>query len=146
MKSNAIKSLLIGFFSLLSGCSQYHSKPLTEQAIQQQLQTPSREQLTIQAAKIKHPLLEPVKFDMEDGLSPDETAILAVLRNPQLHAIRDQHAIANAQLLQAGLLPLKNVNAPLRLPGEWMKPISKSRANGFICIEPLINSVTPLLS
>jgi len=36
-----------------------------------------------------------------------------------------------------------SVNAPLRLPGEWMKPISKSRVNGFICIEPLINSVTP---
>ncbi len=116
MKSNAIKSLLIGFFSLLPGCTQYHSKPLNEQAVQQQLQTPSIEQLTIQAAKIKHPLLEPVKFNMEDGLSPDETAILAVLRNPQLRAVRDQHGIANAQLLQAGLLPDPQVSYSFSAP------------------------------
>lgn len=42
--------------------------------------------------------------------------------------------------------PLKSVNAPLRLPGGWMKPISKSRANWFIYIESLIILVTPLIS
>lgn len=105
MKSNTIKSLLIGFFSLLLGCSQYHSKPLAEQAIQQQLETPAAQQLSIHAAQILHPLLIPVPFNIQDGLSPDEAAILAVLRNPELRAARDQHGIANAQLLQAGLLP-----------------------------------------
>ncbi|MCK9397364.1 MAG: TolC family protein [Methylobacter sp.] len=105
MKNSRIKLLAAGLFCLLPGCSQYQSKALTEQAVQQQLQTPSREQLTIQATKIKHPLLEPIKFTMVDGLSPDEAAILAVLRNPELRTVRDQHGIANAQLLQAGLLP-----------------------------------------
>ncbi|MDO9161955.1 MAG: TolC family protein [Methylococcaceae bacterium] len=103
-------------FCLPLGCSQYQAKPLTEQAVQQQLQTPSREQLTIQAAKIKYPLLEPLKFTMEDGLSPDEAAVLAVLRNPELRAIRDQHGIANAQLLQAGLLPDPQISYTFSAP------------------------------
>ncbi len=105
MKNSGMKFLPIGLLCLLLGCSHYQLKPLTEHAVQQELETPTAQQLSIQATQIKHPLLKPIKFDMEDGLSPDEAAILAVLLNPQLRAIRDQHAIANAQLLQAGLLP-----------------------------------------
>ena len=89
----------------LSGCTDYRPNPLTVETIQQQLQTPTNEQLTIQATKITHAMLKPLNFELQDGLSPDEAAILAVLRNPELHAIRDQHGIATAQLLQAGLLP-----------------------------------------
>ena len=105
MKDRGLKLLPTGLFCLLLGCSQYQSKPLTEQAVQQQLETPTAQQLSIQAAQIKHPLLKPVAFNIQDGLSPDEAAILAVLRNPELRAARDRHGIANAQLLQAGLLP-----------------------------------------
>ncbi len=90
---------------MLLGCARYQPKPLTEQAVHQQLETPTAQQLSIQAAQIKHPLLKPIPFDLRDGLSPDEAAILAVIRNPELRAVRDQHAIAGAQLLQAGLLP-----------------------------------------
>jgi hypothetical protein len=50
-------------------------------------------------------LLKPVPFNIKDGLLPDEAPILAVLRNPELRTARDHHGIANAQLLQAGLLP-----------------------------------------
>jgi len=105
MKISGIASLSIGFCCFVLGCSQYQPKALTEQAVQQQLQTPAAEQLSIQANRIMHPLLKPVAFNIEDGLSPDEAAILAVLRNPELRAARDRHGIANAQLLQAGLLP-----------------------------------------
>ena len=100
----------------LSSCTQYTAHPLTKESIRQQLQTPTIEQLTIQAKKIKHPLLASLKFDMENGLSPDEAAILAVLRNPELRAIRDQHGIANAQLLQAGLLPDPQVSYSFAVP------------------------------
>lgn len=100
----------------VSGCAHYQAQPLTEEAIRQQQQTPSSEQLTLQAAQIKHPLLEPVKFDMADGLSPDEAAILAVLRNPELRAARDQYAIAHAQVLQAGLLPDPQVSYSFSAP------------------------------
>ena len=103
-------------FVALSACAHYQPQPITEESIEQQLQTPTREQLTIQAAKIKHPNFEPIKFDMADGVSPDEAAILAVLRNPDLRATRDQHAIANAQVLQAGLLPDPQVSYGFTAP------------------------------
>ena len=104
MKNCAIKSLA-GLYCLLLGCTPYPPKALTETAVRQQLETPVAPQLTVLAAQIKHPLLKPVPFDLRDGLSPDEAALLAVLRNPELRAARAHHGIANAQLLQAGLLP-----------------------------------------
>lgn len=105
MKNSALQSISVAISCFLLGCSHYHQKPLTDKALQQQLQTPTVQQLTIQATQIKHPLLKPISFNIQDGLSPDEAAILAVLRNPELRAARDKHGIANAQLLQAGLLP-----------------------------------------
>ena len=105
MKNCTIKSLPIGLCCLLLGCTQYPSRALTEAAVLQQLETPTERQLTVLAAQIKHPLLKPIPFDIRDGLSPDEAAVLAVLRNPELRAARAHHGIANAQLLQAGLLP-----------------------------------------
>lgn len=123
-------AISIALSLVLSACAHYQPLPLTEDSIQQQLQTPSREQLTIQAAKIKHPLLEPVKFDMEDGLSPDEAAILAVLRNPELRVARDQHGIAKAQLLQAGLLPDPQVSYSFSAPSGGTD-LSMSNAFGL---------------
>ncbi|MDD5581538.1 MAG: TolC family protein [Methylobacter sp.] len=116
MKNYGIHSLTAGWFGLLLGCAHYQSKPLTEQAVQQQLETPTVQQLSIQAAQIKHPLLKPIPFNIQNGLSPDEAAILAVLRNPELRAIRDQHGVANAQLLQAGLLPDPKVSYSFSAP------------------------------
>ena len=112
----AVMAMVISAVFILPSCARYQQHPLTEESILQQLHTPSKDELTIQAAKVKHPLLEPVKFDMADGLSPDEAAILAVLRNPELRAVRDQHAIAGAQLLQAGLLPDPQVSYSLSAP------------------------------
>ena len=109
-------AMIIGIFSLLAGCAKYQTQPLTEKKLHRQLQTPSIEQLTVQAKEIKHPLLQSIKFDLKDGLSPDEAAILAVLRNPKLRAIRDQHAISNAQLLQAGLLPNPQISYSFSAP------------------------------
>ncbi len=105
MKTCGIQSIPLVIACLLLGCSHYQPKPLTEEAVQQRLQTPTVQQLTIQAAQIKHPLFKSVTFNLQDGLSPDEAAILAVLRNPELRTARDKQGIANAQLLQAGLLP-----------------------------------------
>jgi len=55
-------------------------------------------------------------FDERDGLSPDEAAILAVIANPSLRAIRDQRAIAEGQVLQAGLLPNPRLGYFLSIP------------------------------
>ena len=50
-------------------------------------------------------MLAPIDLHLEGGLTPDEAAVLAVIVNPTLHAIRDQRGTAAAALLQAGLLP-----------------------------------------
>ena len=105
MKKTVMQSVPLAIALFILGCSHYQPKPLTEEAVQQQLQTPTVRQLTIQAAQIKHPLLKPIPFNLQDGLSPDEAAILSILKNPELRAVRDKHGIANAQLIQAGLLP-----------------------------------------
>ena len=89
----------------LTACSTYHAKDLNVQALAQQNTSISNDQLHIQARQIKHPLLKPVPFDLSDGLSPDEVAILAIIQSPELRAARSKQGVANAQLLQAGLLP-----------------------------------------
>jgi outer membrane protein TolC len=78
---------------------------LNAQTVAQYNKTPSPDQLHMLASRIKHPLLKPVVFNLSDGLSPDEAAILAVLQNKDLRLARDKAGIADAQLLQAGLLP-----------------------------------------
>jgi len=116
LKNNVLKLLPPGLFCLLLGCSHYQSKELTEQSVNKQLETPTAQQLSVQASQIKHPLLKPIPFNIQDGISPDEAAVIAVLRNPELRAVRDQHGIANAQLLQAGLLPDPQVSYSFSAP------------------------------
>ncbi len=66
---------------------------------------PNPSVISVEAEKIAHPILKPVHFDISDGLSPDEAAIVAVLTNPGLRVERDRRDVACAQLLQARLLP-----------------------------------------
>ncbi len=101
---------------LACGCEVYHKKPLTPESVQKALAPPSAEELRVKAANIKHPLLKPVAFDETKGLSPDEAAVLAVLTNPGLRALRDQRGIAQAELLQAQLLPNPVLSAGLEFP------------------------------
>jgi outer membrane protein TolC len=79
--------------------------PLDAKAKAAMLAAPDPARLRVEALALKHPLLKPLAVDLRDGLSPDEAAVLAVLANPDLKAIRDQRALASAQLLEAGLLP-----------------------------------------
>lgn len=110
--------LIVGLLMtvLSGGCSVYDPLPLNNLAISQQLRTPSHSRLAVQAAAISHPVLKPIPFAMDDGLTPDEASILAVLRNPDLRAARDQRGIADAQLLQAGLLPDPQIAYTLAAP------------------------------
>src|SRR6185437_4361295 len=79
--------------------------PLTRPAVEQSLAIPESPGLTARAAELHHPLLRPIAIDLQHGLTPDSAAVLAVIANPALRVMRDQHALACAQLLQAGLLP-----------------------------------------
>ena len=90
---------------LLGGCKPYRALPLDQKVKDAALAAPDLAQTTIRAQELKHPLLRPLAIDLRDGLSPEEAAVLAVVANPDLKAIRDQRALAAAQLLEAGLLP-----------------------------------------
>lgn len=90
--------------------------PLDRAAVAAKLAPPNLEVIRIQAKEIHHPLLQPLDFNIDDGLSPDEAAILAVLANPKLRALRDQRGIATAQLLQAGILPNPQISYRVDVP------------------------------
>ncbi len=101
---------------LVISCSIYKRKPLTPEAVEKAITPPDTETVRVRAANIHHPVLKPIVFDNRDGLSPDEAAILAVIANPSLKAERDQLALSDAQLLQAGLLPNPQLSLSADIP------------------------------
>ena len=90
---------------LLAGCTAYHAQPLDSAAVASALQAPKLDALRVAAAAIRHPLLAPVVIDGRDGFTPDEVALMTVITSPRLRALRDQRGVAQAQVVQAGLLP-----------------------------------------
>jgi len=101
---------------VVMGCQSYQAKPLDSAAVERTLAFPDSAALRVQVSEFHHPILQPITIDLADGLSPDEAAVLAVLTNPSLRAIRDRRAIARAQLLQAGLLPNPQLASSLEVP------------------------------
>jgi outer membrane protein, heavy metal efflux system len=101
---------------VFSGCATYHKLPMNQKTVSESLKPPSLEAIRIEAKSIQHPILRPIEFNIRDGLSSDEAAILAVIANPTLRAIRDQRGIATAQLLQAGILPNPQFSYSLDVP------------------------------
>jgi cobalt-zinc-cadmium efflux system outer membrane protein len=89
----------------LQACQSYHPLPLDEEAVNAALTFPTDDALRIRASELEHPILQPIPLDFSDGLTPDEAGLIAVLANPSLRAARDARALADAQLLQAGILP-----------------------------------------
>ncbi len=96
---------LIGLAVCLPGCAVYHPKPITGKAVGETLGAPDMVRIKVEAGELRHPILKPVEVDMEEGLSPDGAAVIAVIANPTLRAARDARGVAAAQLLQAGILP-----------------------------------------
>jgi outer membrane protein, heavy metal efflux system len=90
---------------LYGGCEAYKPMPITAEAIDSRLKPPDMAELRILASEIKHPILKPIDLKPDDGISPDSAAVLAVLLNPSLQALRDQKKLSSAQLIDAGLLP-----------------------------------------
>jgi outer membrane protein TolC len=101
---------------VFSGCATYHKLPMNQKTVSESLKPPSLDAVRIEAKTIHHPILKPTEFNLHDGLSSDEAAILAVIANPTLRAIRDQRGIATAQLLQAGILPDPQFSSSLDVP------------------------------
>jgi outer membrane protein TolC len=106
----------VGLTIALAACQTYRPQPLTDAAIGEALTPPTVSALRVQAEQLTHPILKPVELDFDGGLSPDAAAVLAVLLNPNLRSVRDQRGLADAQLLQAGLLPNPQMTASLDRP------------------------------
>jgi outer membrane protein TolC len=90
---------------LIGGCATYRAVPLDDSAVQHRLAQPSEQQLQVRVNELHHPLLPAMKIDPAKGLTPDEAAVVAVVVNPALRAERDRRDLAQAALVQAGILP-----------------------------------------
>ncbi len=95
---------LIGGLTL-AGCATYRAQPLASADFAAALEPPALPAVRIAAEKLSHPLLAPLVIDGRDGFTPDEIAVIAVIASPRLRALRDQRGVAQAQVMQAGLLP-----------------------------------------
>lgn len=91
--------------AILPGCSTYRAHPLDAASVNQALEPPALEPVKLAAAQLKHPLIQPLIIDGREGFSPDEIAVMADIVSPELRALRDQRGIAQAQAVQAGILP-----------------------------------------
>ncbi len=127
-KAKNLSLILAAFLTLLYGCAAYHPEPIDMPAVRDALMPSTMEIVKIKARAIEHPILRPVDFDIRDGLSPDEAAVMAVIANPTLRAARDLRGIAEAQLIQAGILPNPQVSYNLEIPTGGNK---EGRVNGY---------------
>ncbi len=98
------------------GCETYESKPLPDACDVGHERASGMRTLELLATEIKHPVLRPVRIDPNEGLSPEAAGVVAVLLNPPLRAVRDQRVLADAQLLQAGLLPNPELSYDFEAP------------------------------
>jgi outer membrane protein TolC len=97
-------SVLAALFLAL-GCEQYHPLPLDQATVDNPLAAPDAKTLREKISNLKNPLLKPLNFEPQRGLTADEAAVLAVVLNPSLRAQRDARGLSQAAVLQAGLLP-----------------------------------------
>jgi outer membrane protein TolC len=88
---------------MMAGCASYRPQPLADEP--SVLAAPELDLLSRDAAAIDRPFLAPVAIDFAQPLDGDAIAILAVLANPDLRALRARAGIADAQAFAAGLLP-----------------------------------------
>jgi outer membrane protein TolC len=98
---------------ILTGCGSREPRDLS---LARDSSPPTPEEIRIAAAELDHPILKPIEIDDRDGISPDEAAVVAVLSNPALRAIRSRRGIAGAQVIAAGILPNPEILAGVGLP------------------------------
>ena len=87
----------------LAGCAHYEPSPLRPPSAV--LTEPNTALISADAQKINRPYLAPEAIDLSKPLTPNALAILAVLLNPDLKALRAKTGVTDAQAFAAGLLP-----------------------------------------
>jgi len=110
----------------LAGCASYHAEPLPSGP--DLARSPV---LNISPGRLRIPGLRPHPFDAAQGLDVTDVVILAVVNNPQLKATRLQAGVAQAQLLQAGLLPNPQLSASFVHPTSGPPPLTNGHTFGL---------------
>ncbi len=72
----------------IAGCATYRPQPLDDQAVATALAPPDAASVRALASSIHHPILKPVALDLAAPLGPDQVALVAVVFNPGLKALR----------------------------------------------------------
>lgn len=85
---------------LLAGCASYTPRPLATTPSGSDIAALSRD-----AATIDRPFLKPTNIDLAAPLDDNAIAVIAVLGNPDLKAMRTKAGVADAQVFSARLLP-----------------------------------------
>jgi outer membrane protein TolC len=85
---------------LLAGCASYTPRPLATSPSDSDIAALSRD-----AATIDRPYLKPANVDLAAPLDDNAIAVIAVLNNPDLKAMRTKAGVADAQVFSARLLP-----------------------------------------
>ncbi len=97
----------------VGACAVYTPKPLSERT-----DLATRLPLSVDVGSLGLPVLQRHSFDPGDGLDMTETAMLAVVNNPDLRVQRSKLGVAQAQLFQARLLPDPQISASLDHPTD----------------------------
>jgi outer membrane protein TolC len=85
---------------LLAGCASYTPRPLATTPSDADIDALSRD-----AATIDRPFLKPTNVDLAAPLDDNAIAVIAVLGNPDLKAMRTKAGVSDAQVFAARLLP-----------------------------------------
>jgi outer membrane protein TolC len=117
---------------LFSSCSTFDSKPLTSDTVEKALERPKLDSVKIAASQLKHPLVKSMTIDGVGGFTPDELAVMSVIVSPALRALRDQKDVAQAQVIQAGILPNPQLSYAIDYPhGQYDPPVVPQKAFGL---------------
>lgn len=128
MRLSLIKLLSLAVPLLtLSACASYHPLPLNDHP----LLPDSLSQLRVNPQKLPFPHLASYTITPGNGLDITETAILAVLNNPELQVARANAHIASAQAFAAGLLPDPQFNLSRDYPVDKTAGSTTGYNNGI---------------
>ncbi len=105
---------------------------MTAQTVEEALRPRSIESVKIAARQLDHPLVRSLQIDGEGGFTPDEIAVMVVIVSPQLRTLRDQRGLAQAQVVQAGILPNPQWSQSADVPHGNVDPtLITGRSRGF---------------
>ena len=90
-------------FFLLAGCATYQPSPLSSSEVA--FAKPDLSALSLDASLLDRPFLSAQAIDLSQPLTPNALAVISVLENPDLKALRIKAGVSDAQAFAARLLP-----------------------------------------